>query len=361
MSAPDAIQQAIFNWFDHHGRKHLPWQQNITPYRVWLSEVMLQQTTVAAVIPYFERFTAQFATVAELAAGDIETVLQLWSGLGYYSRARNLHKAAQMVMNDFGGEFPKNLEDLQKLPGVGRSTAGAIASISMGLRAPILDGNVKRVLARLHGVEGWPGQSAVANQLWQLAEHYTPHLRLPDWTQAMMDMGATLCTRSKPQCQQCPVHQWCCAYGEGTPTRYPASKPKKVLPEQRVRMLMLINQHGEILLEKRPPVGIWGGLWSFPELSAEGELDEVIAQHALFGLHNRELDNTSLQCLEQWPSFRHTFSHFHLNIEPIKAFTDAPAQAVADRHKRWIPLAEVSTLGLSAPVKKLLTKLKQSL
>ena len=227
MTQTATIQQAILSWYDQNGRKHLPWQQNINPYRVWLSEVMLQQTTVTAVIPYFERFTERFPSVQGLAAADVDDVLHLWSGLGYYSRARNLHKAAQMVVNEFGGAFPENLDDLQKLPGVGRSTAGAIASISMGIRAPILDGNVKRVLARLHAVPGWPGKSSVAKVLWEISDDYTPNERLPVWTQAMMDMGATLCTRSKPKCESCPIEQWCDAHAQGKETSFPESKPKK--------------------------------------------------------------------------------------------------------------------------------------
>ena len=339
------IQNAIFDWFEHHGRKHLPWQQNITPYRVWLSEVMLQQTTVAAVIPYFERFVERFPTVADLASGDLDDVLQLWSGLGYYSRARNLHKAAQMVVTEFHGEFPHSLEELQKLPGVGRSTAGAIASISMELRAPILDGNVKRVLTRLHAVQGWPGKTSVANTLWQLADTYTPNHRVADWTQAMMDMGATLCTRSKPACARCPVNQWCLAYAEGNPTRYPESKPKKTLPERQTRMLMLINKHGEVLLEKRPPTGIWGGLWSLPEIG-----DDL-----------QQWQEITLLMPELWSSFRHTFSHFHLDIEPVKAFTNSESCYIGEDNRCWFPLEEAIALGLAAPVKNLLLRLQAQL
>ncbi|CAM3781094.1 A/G-specific adenine glycosylase [Parendozoicomonas haliclonae] len=347
-----AIQNAIFHWFDQYGRKHLPWQQNITPYRVWLSEVMLQQTTVAAVIPYFERFTETFPTVADLAAGDVDTVLQLWSGLGYYSRARNLHKAAQMVVNEFGGQFPRSLDDLQKLPGVGRSTAGAIASISMGIKASILDGNVKRVLARLHAVHGWPGKSSVAKELWEITDRYTPDTRLPDWTQAMMDMGATLCTRSKPKCAECPISQWCVAHAEGRETSYPEPKPKKELPEKHVRMLMLLNENGQVLLEKRPPTGIWGGLWSFPEFSAEGDLAETLNETLAMQLTDAEV----------WNSFRHTFSHYHLHIEPVKAFTEGTANQISDRpDTRWIDLQEALSVGLASPVKKLLQNLLKSL
>ncbi len=354
MPDTSAIQQAILSWYDIHGRKTLPWQQNINPYRVWLSEVMLQQTTVAAVVPYFERFTESFPNVADLAAADVDSVLHLWSGLGYYSRARNLHKAARMIVSEFGGHFPDSPEDLQKLPGVGRSTAGAIASISMGIRAPILDGNVKRVLCRLHALQGWPGKSAVAKELWTLAEKYTPDSRLSDWTQAMMDMGATLCTRSKPDCASCPISQWCEAHAQGKEMDFPEPKPRKVLPEKQIRMLMLVNTHGEVLLEKRPPVGIWGGLWSFPELSVDTELQ----------IHTEEQLGLTISEPELWNRFRHTFSHYHLDIEPVKAFVISTDDQVADNQKHWHPIRELgqmSSIGLPAPVQNLLLLLEQSL
>ena len=350
-SQTSQIQQAILNWYDQHGRKTLPWQQGINPYRVWLSEVMLQQTTVAAVIPYFERFTEKFPTVVELAAAHVDEVLHLWSGLGYYSRARNLHKAAQMVVNEFGRQFPQNLDDLQKLPGVGRSTAGAIASISMSIRAPILDGNVKRVLCRLHAVDGWPGKSSVARELWKLAEEYTPEKRLPAWTQAVMDMGATLCTRSKPDCLHCPISQWCEAHAKGEETRYPEPKPSKILPERQVRMLILVNQHGEVMLEKRPPMGIWGGLWSFPEIEILDDLTE--SAKSRFGVQ--------LSASETWKTFRHTFSHYHLDIEPVKSFVNSQETDIADKQQSWFSIEKTQKLGIPAPAKKLLLQLQKSL
>lgn len=249
----EAFSQQVLQWFDRHGRKNLPWQKNINPYRVWISEVMLQQTQVATVIPYFENFMARFPTVADLAWAQTDDVLHLWSGLGYYSRARNLHKAANMVMDTFVGEFPRSVEELTQLPGIGLSTAGAIASISMGIRAPILDGNVKRVLTRYQAIAGWPGQSAVTKQLWSIAEEYTPHHRNADYTQAMMDLGAMICTRTKPSCLICPLQQDCLAHAAGEETRYPESKPKKEKPERSIRMLMVINEFGEVLLEKGHP------------------------------------------------------------------------------------------------------------
>src|SRR5690606_6541720 len=211
----DDFAQRVLVWFDQHGRKHLPWQQGITPYRVWLSEIMLQQTQVATVIPYFERFIARFPDVQSLAAAPIDDVLHLWTGLGYYARARNLHRCAQTIVRDYGGEFPASVAALSELPGIGRSTAGALASIAHQQRAAILDGNVKRVLARHHAIDGWPGTTQTLSQLWQFAEQHTPDKRSDHYTQAMMDLGATVCTRSKPACDHCPVADSCIAYAQG--------------------------------------------------------------------------------------------------------------------------------------------------
>jgi A/G-specific adenine glycosylase len=342
------FSQSVLKWFDKHGRKHLPWQQNITPYRVWLSEIMLQQTQVATVIPYFERFTQKFPTVHSLAAAPIDEVLHLWTGLGYYARARNLHRCAKTVVEQYGGEFPSTVEELAELTGIGRSTAGAIVSIAFQKRAAILDGNVKRVLARYHAVDGWPGQSDTLNQLWQIAEELTPKKRSNDYTQAMMDMGATLCTRSKPKCNECPLQSGCIAYAQGEQTRYPGKKPKKTLPEKSIQLLMLRNPNGEILLQQRPPQGIWGGLWSFPELA----IDDDAALHAQdqFG----KVVNT-----EVWNSYRHTFSHYHLDITPVLIQLGKTAQGVASGGNHWYSLHEPESLGLAAPVKKLLEKLSQ--
>ena len=262
---PEAFQSRLLGWFDRHGRKTLPWQHDKTPYRVWVSEIMLQQTQVATVIPYFERFMARFPSVAYLADAKQDEVLHLWTGLGYYARARNLHSAAQVVMAEHGGEFPvQSLDAMAALPGIGLSTAGAIISISTGRRAVILDGNVKRVLTRLHGVQGWPGRTAVHRELWRLAERYTPSERLPDYSQAMMDLGATLCTRSKPGCLICPFADVCIAHARGEEWRFPEAKPKKTLPERHTRMLLLCGDDGHVLLEQRPPSGLWGRAVVFP-------------------------------------------------------------------------------------------------
>ena len=341
----------VLDWFDQHGRKHLPWQQSISPYRVWISEIMLQQTQVTTVIPYFETFMASFPDVRKLASAAEDDVLHHWSGLGYYSRARNLHKAAKMIVNNFGGEFPRSVSELEQLPGIGRSTAGAIASISMGIRAPILDGNVKRVLARYQAVEGWPGTSSVAKELWAIAEEYTPEQRGANYTQAMMDLGAMVCTRTRPACQLCPLRQSCLAHGMGTETHFPGSKPKKEKPERAVKMLMVVNQFGEVLLEKRPPTGIWGGLWGFPEIQIDDDLS-VISQ---------KQTGLELNDFEHWDSFRHTFSHYHLDITPVKTFTDYSKQIADGDRWHWFQLDNPSQLGLAAPVTRLMKKLQQSL
>ncbi len=347
-TAATVFTKAILAWFDRHGRKHLPWQQDITPYRVWLSEIMLQQTQVATVIPYFERFVARFPDVQSLAAAPIDEVLHLWTGLGYYARARNLHRCAQIIASDYAGAFPSSVDELAELPGIGRSTAGAIVSIAFGRRAAILDGNVKRVLARYHAVEGWPGQTETLNRLWDIAETYTPKSRANHYTQAMMDMGATLCTRSKPHCEQCPVQQGCIAQAQGNPQDYPGKKPKKVLPEKSVQLLMLRDPAGDILLEQRPAQGIWGGLWSFPELALEQDVEAHVEQR--FG---------KLASRETWDSYRHTFSHYHLDITPVLAQLNRVHKAVAQPGYHWYNPHNPDALGLAAPVKKLLQQLAQ--
>ncbi|MCK5894500.1 MAG: A/G-specific adenine glycosylase [Endozoicomonadaceae bacterium] len=343
------FSQRVLDWYDLHGRKHLLWQQNITPYRVWVSEVMLQQTQVKTAAPYFEVFMERFPNVFALAVASVDDVLCLWSGLGYYSRARNLHKAACHVVKKFGGEFPRSVARLMELPGIGRSTAGAIASISMAVRAPILDGNVKRVLARHYAVEGWPGQSAVANKLWEIAEQHTPQERLPQYTQAMMDLGAMICIRTRPTCNLCPLQESCMAHAKGDIASYPGQKLKKILPERQVRMLMVVNHQGEALLKKRPVQGIWGGLWSFPELGMNDVLDK----------RAEEITEIQLYGFETWPSFRHTFSHYHLDITPVKAFT---AEEVRGNNLWcWASVISSEWLGIPVPVMKLLSQLAKSL
>lgn len=349
-TAQSAFSQTVLDWYDQHGRKHLPWQQDITPYKVWISEVMLQQTQVATVIPYFKRFMDEFPNVHVLANADQDKVLHLWTGLGYYARARNLHACAKKISDDFSGEFPTSISELNELPGIGRSTAGAIASISMGINAPILDGNVKRVLCRYFAIEGWPGKASVQKELWGIAEQLTPNTRCNHYTQAMMDMGATLCTRSKPHCGICPLAPNCQGYQQGNPTDYPNSKPKKEKPEKYIQLLMQQDPNGCILLEQRPQQGIWGGLWSFPELPIE----EDALKYSQSTLGNLVLSHTV------WPSFRHTFSHYHLHIQPVLIKLRSQPNGIGETNQHWYNPKKPSELGLAAPVKTLLAQIKTS-
>ncbi len=342
---PEQFSSAVLDWYDRHGRHDLPWQQGITPYRVWVSEIMLQQTQVSTVLNYFDRFMEALPTLQALAEAPEDEVLHLWTGLGYYTRARNLQKTAKIVVADHDGEFPRDVEKLILLPGIGLSTAGAIASLSMGLRAPILDGNVKRVLARFTAQEGYPGEPRVAKQLWATAERFTPHSRVNNYTQAMMDLGATLCTRSKPSCLLCPLERACQAHMLGLETRYPIPKPRKTVPQKRTLMPMLANEDGAILLYRRPSSGLWGGLWSLPELDDFDDLQHLATQHALQLGEHHEL-----------PGLVHTFSHFQLSIEPWLVKVQESADHVAEADWLWYNLATPPRLGLAAPVKKLLKR-----
>ncbi len=340
----------LLAWFDDHGRKDLPWQRNISRYRVWISEIMLQQTQVATVIPYFERFMTRFPDVGSLAAAPEDDVLAHWSGLGYYARARNLHKAAKHVVEQHNAELPGDIEELVELPGIGRSTAGAILSIASRQRHPILDGNVKRVLARHAAIPGWPGRTAVAKQLWALADERTPRERVNDYTQAIMDLGATLCTRSRPGCGSCPVNGDCRAYEEDSVAEYPGRKPKKAKPERKTTMALAVKRNGaelELYLERRPPSGIWGGLWSFPEVGDEG-VDNWCRQR--LGVPPIET--------EQWAVLRHSFSHYDLDICPVVLRVEAGESCVSDREEaQWVRLDAEPPGGVAAPVRKLIDKL----
>ena len=300
--------QSVLKWYDKFGRKHLPWQQDKTLYGVWLSEVMLQQTQVATVIPYFERFIKTFPNITALANASQDEVLHLWSGLGYYARARNLHKAAQKVRGEFNGNFPTDFMHVWVLPGVGRSTAGAILSSVLNQPYPILDGNVKRVLARYFTVEGWPGEKKVENYLWTLTEQVTPIDRVADFNQAMMDIGAMVCTRTKPKCELCPLNLECLAYQNHSWEKFPAKKPKKDMPEKDTYFLIL-SKNGKVCLEQRENSGLWGGLFCFPQFEDKASLFNFLAQE-------------KVSYYQEWPAFRHTFSHFHLDIYPIYAEMD---------------------------------------
>jgi A/G-specific adenine glycosylase len=347
--SPENFQHAVLNWFDQYGRSNLPWQQGINPYRVWVSEIMLQQTQVSTVIPYFERFMHSYPTVEALAAAPLDEVLHHWTGLGYYARARNLHKTAQRVSGELKGQFPNTVTQLIELPGIGRSTAGAISSIAFKNQATILDGNVKRVLARFSATEGWPGKSAVVEKLWLLAETYTPHKRIADYTQAMMDLGATLCTRSSPNCEQCPLVDDCKAFKQGNPQDYPGKKPKKKLPVKTTCFLMIKNSDGALLLEQNPPAGLWGGLWVFPQCESQKQLQETCLKLGI------EADSQQVFTLQ-----RHTFSHFHLDYLPIEISTGSVA-AIDNRvaegsNQVWYNPQNPLSLGMPAPIKALLQK-----
>lgn len=343
---------AVLAWFDQCGRKDLPWQIDRTPYRVWVSEVMLQQTQVATVIPYFERFMARFPDVIRLADAPLDDVLHHWSGLGYYARARNLHKAARLIRDQYAGVFPVSFDAVQELPGIGRSTAGAILALACDQRHSILDGNVKRVLARFHAVSGWPGNAKVLERLWQLAEAATPDQRVAAYTQAMMDLGATVCRRGRPQCDACPVQTACAAHRQGTTAAYPAARPRKALPVRATHMLMLRNADGSVLLQQRPPTGIWGGLWSFPELEDRQSLGHWCEQ---------TLGRTCAD-IQAWPVVRHTFSHFHLDITPLLVdLGENRADAVLEGPATvWYNTRTSNRRGLAAPVQRLLEQLQHN-
>jgi len=340
----------LLKWFDKHGRHDLPWQTDRTAYRVWISEIMLQQTQVNTVIPYFERFMDRFPAIEDLAAAETDQVLHLWTGLGYYARARNLHKAAKIIVKTYGGSFPNTVEGLMELDGIGQSTAGAIAAISMGVRAPILDGNVKRVLARYHCIAGWPEQSSTKKQLWEIAESLTPHKRMDDYTQAIMDLGATVCTRSKPSCPDCPLQLDCGAHQQDRIAEFPGKKAKKILPTKSVAMFILQNRFGEVLLEKRPTAGIWGSLYSLPE-SPEPSCSPKLVGASLDG----ETDSGS----EELEKIRHSFSHYHLDITPVRIQATKLDEIAETDRWLWYPLDHSLEVGLAAPVKKLLSKLAE--
>lgn len=342
----EAFAHRLLNWFDEFGRCDLPWQHPRAPYRVWVSEIMLQQTQVTTVIDYFERFMQRFPTVGDLAKAPQDDVLHLWTGLGYYARARNLHKAAKVIVEDHAGELPRDLDALNALPGIGRSTAGAILAQGFNDRAVILDGNVKRVLTRHGAVEGFPGKTAVERQLWALADKHTPHKRLADYTQAIMDLGATLCVRRNPNCGACPVSADCKALAANRVADFPYPKPKKAKPVRAVRMYVVRGQSGDVLLEQRPQEGIWGGLWNPPERANDYRDADFLDEYGL------------AQCrLTTGDQFRHTFSHYHLDITPIfvELAGALPALTTDGDPALWYqPDGGQQQLGLSAVAVKLI-------
>jgi A/G-specific adenine glycosylase len=334
--------QRLIAWQKQHGRKGLPWQDTTDPYRVWLSEIMLQQTQVATVIPYYRRFLERFPTLADLAAAPIEDVMPLWSGLGYYARARNLHKCAQTVVAKHGGEFPRDAALIAELPGIGRSTANAIASFCFGAQTPILDGNVKRVFARCFGIEGFPGTLKIEREMWALAETLMPATDTGIYTQAQMDLGATVCTRGKPLCARCPLADICVAKRDDRVAELPQPRPKKAVPEREGIFLIMESEHG-ILLEQRPPSGIWGGLFCLPELPAGADATQFAHQH--YGMR--------AQHWQELPALRHTFTHFRLTLRPLHAHvTQVPA--AMEGKLRWLALSDHAAAALPTPIRILL-------
>ncbi len=351
--ADPSFSRALVAWQKRHGRHQLPWQQTRDAYRIWLSEIMLQQTQVATVIPYYARFLERFPDVRALAAASVGDVMALWAGLGYYTRARNLHRCAQVVVERHGGAFPREAELLAELPGIGPSTAAAVAAFAYGARAAILDGNVKRVFCRVFGIEGFPGQSQVEKALWQRASALLPDQDIEAYTQGLMDLGATVCTRSRPDCDVCPMQARCVAYETQRTVELPARKPKKAVPEKSTVMLVVLHK-GEVLLEQRPPQGIWGGLLSLPELSRLGEdslapeLGEIALALSAFG---------DVQAAEPLPVFTHAFTHYRLQVLPLKVTLGKRTSGAAQAAYAWHPLAKMAGAALPSPVRKLIDSL----
>jgi A/G-specific adenine glycosylase len=338
--------QRLVDWHGKHGRHDLPWQGTRDAYRIWLSEIMLQQTQVATVIPYYERFVARFPDVAMLAAAPIDRVLEQWSGLGYYRRAHHLHAAAQVVVREHRGVFPVDSATLETLPGIGRSTAAAIAAFAAGEYVAILDGNVKRVLARHAGIEGFPGDPRVAARLWDVAGERLPSREIERYTQAMMDLGATVCTRSRPRCIECPVAADCVALAEDRVAQLPTPRPRKPLP-QRATVVLLLERAGELLFERRPATGIWGGLWSFPEIDVDADVAQAL--HARFGV--------DANVTGEMQAVLHTFTHFALTIHPRRvAIYQWPARAESPGYL-WLTPADARGAALPAPIRKILASL----
>ncbi len=329
-------------WQKRHGRHDLPWQGTRDPYRIWLSEVMLQQTQVAAVIPYYLRFVARFPDVEALAAASLDDVLRLWSGLGYYSRARNLHRAARAVAEHSGGRFPRAFDDVVALPGVGRSTAAAVCVFAYGARHAILDGNVKRVLARAFGIQGYPGEKKVSDRLWRIAEASLPRRDIEAYTQGLMDLGAGVCARRSPACGACPLRRDCVAHRRGATDRYPGRRPAKARPSRGTVMLVL-ERAGEVLLEKRPPAGVWGGLWSFPEVPPGARIPGICASR--YG--------ATVRAAGALPTIEHGFTHFRLSIEPRRLRVTALAPGKRASGCIWLPVADIADAAVPVPVKRI--------
>jgi A/G-specific adenine glycosylase len=347
MKATQRFAEAVTAWQRMYGRHDLPWQGSRDPYRIWVSEIMLQQTQVSAAIPYYERFMARFPDVATLAGAPEDAVLEHWSGLGYYARARNLHRAARWIVEQNAGRFPTSRAELAALPGVGRSTAAAIAAFAYGERAAILDGNVKRVLTRCFGISGWPGAPRVEAQLWALAERLLPATGIEAYTQGLMDLGSAVCTRAKPRCGACPLQSTCIALRDGLTGTLPAPRPRRALPQRETYMLVMMRRDA-VMLEKRPPAGIWGGLWCFPEADTE---DAAAATAARFGLR--------IDRIERLGSIEHGFTHFRLRIHPLLAQVVPAPRLIAEGCGTWLSLSQAASAAVPAPVRRLLHTITQ--
>ncbi|MFO1205532.1 MAG: A/G-specific adenine glycosylase [Burkholderiales bacterium] len=342
-----AFASRIVAWQRTHGRHDLPWQGTRDPYRIWLSEVMLQQTQVATVIPYYQRFVARFRDVHALAQASLDEVLALWSGLGYYSRARNLHRAARLIVEAHGGEFPRSHDEVLRLPGVGRSTAAAILAFSHGERRAILDGNVKRVLARAFAVRGYPGEPRVASELWRIAEALLPDEDIEPYTQGLMDLGASVCTRAKPRCMLCPVATECAAHVQGREDAYPEPRPVRRLPERETMVVVYIEE-GAVMLERRPPTGVWGGLWALPEAAVDADPERLC--HARFGVAPMRIERLGV--------IRHAFTHFKLTMHPVAVWLSGAAPRAQESDAMWLLPEQAGKVGLPAPLKPLLASLQ---
>lgn len=341
-----AFADTLIDWQAVHGRHDLPWQAARDPYRVWLSEIMLQQTQVDTVIPYYHRFLARFPDLAALAGAAPDEVMAAWSGLGYYARARNLHRCAQRVMDEFGGRFPRTPEELARLPGIGRSTAAAIAVFSFGARAAILDGNVKRVLCRCFGIDAPPGQARTEARLWALADALLPVAGVDHYIQALMDLGATVCTRRRSACGRCPLHGQCVARREGRVDDLPAPRPARIRPHRRTRFLIL-RCDGHVLLIQRPATGVWGGLWVPPEVDDSEEPGDWLRQRT----------GSAARRLRPLPSRRHEFTHFTLEMQADLADVDHPPPLAGGPGWHWLTLAGIDDAPLPAPVRRILAEL----
>lgn len=339
----------VIRWQKQSGRHNLPWQNTRDPYRIWVSEIMLQQTQVSAVVGYYVRFMARFPDIASLASAPIDDVMQHWAGLGYYARARNLHKAAVTIVEEFGGVFPKAHTDVWSLPGIGRSTAAAICAFAYGEPLAILDGNVKRVFARNFGIEGDIRKKAIEDAMWEIAEREVPSKQIEAYTQGLMDLGATICSRGTPTCLLCPLRDGCIAYNEGRIVDLPGKSPKKHTPHRQTKMLVLISAN-EVLLERRPPTGIWGGLWSLPEVAVEADVLAITKAKYRVKLSKGRRPRPL-------PEVQHGFTHYSLTIYPMEIAVAKRNDHLAEPGVMWLNLDDIAGAALPAPVKKILQRL----